>query len=774
MAQEAQETVNVRTPGGKVIPILKSDLATAIKRGAVPVNTAAEAAKSGDVPRGTQGAGPTLWEAANKPIGKDVNKPLQGINHQMDDWIAKNAPEGTPDAVLKAVVQGANLPFDIMGAVEEAGRRTLSPIGVATLGLASKLQALRESATAPKLLKTAVGAAETGAGAAFGASGIKEAATKKKGEGRLDEFERRLSALGQGIMGLAPVAHAVGPSVKEGAKTGSQELLGIGEKSVDRARTAAESETAEKLQKFGKSKAEREAEVAEQKAEKEKRDTQTLKEHKELQEQEKARARGEYEAAEVKRKAETDAAKKKFAEDTAAAAKERVAQSKTETARRSYEDLRDRHAESTAENLDKAEKTEKLSLDARYEDFRKKILGVSKEFPNGTLEADLSSVGEAVVNARKNILKGSAESIKQFNDILGKLKDFIETPEGDLKPLPGQKITADQLNGYVTELNEKLYDSGAAGDVRDALKHVRDAAVGSVTDSIGKGHGKTAVKAYSELKGDYNDYMDTWRDTASGSPLPAIRKLLRQPMAAKRGIPVYREVAKILEGARGEKAIPVIARKRAFGADPALAAKLRKTGERISALPKTKGVPEVARPEYPAPITKAKINPPKPPEIEPFKARGKDPERPETKPFSAEEFRKEKIGQKAESLSNLSMWDIAAMSAAIEEVFRGKFGTAAAAGSIPVIKRLLARGLSNEGVIDWLSKDKPVPERRSPSSKSGGPAGVERRSASDKAMQREVLRESIANAEKQKAAKGDPGGIIARQIADFREMLAGL
>jgi hypothetical protein len=614
-------------------------------------------------------SGPSLWQAANKPIGKDVNKPLQGINQKMDTWLALHAPEGTPDAVLKAVVQGANLPLDIIGAVEEAGRRTLTPIGVATLGLASKLQSLRESTTASKGLKTAVGAAETGTGAAFGAEGVKEAATEHKDENWLDAIERRLSGLGQGVMGLAPVGHALGPSVKEGAKTGSRELLGIGDKSVARERSAVETANAEKL-----------------------------KQNTEAQSQARAKARGEYEAGEAERKAEAGKAKKKFAEETAAAAKEKVVQSKADTARRSYEDLRDRHAESTSENLDKAEKTEKLSLDARYEDFRKKVLGVSKEFPNGTLEADLSPVGEAVVNARKNILKGSAESIKQFNDILGKLKDFVETPEGDLTPVPGQKITADQLHGYVTELNEKLYDSGVSGDIRDALKHVRDAAENSVTDSIGKAHGKTAVKAYSELKGDYNDYMDTWRDVSSGSPLPNIRKLLRQPMATKRGIPVYREVADILEGSKGEKALAVIARKRAFGADPALAAKLRKAGEKLSSLPKPKEVKPVERPEMPKEPTSTKYEVPAPKE---------------TKPFNAEQFRREKIGDKAQSLSNLSMWDIAGLSTGAEEVLRGVLGgntagleRGAALFSIPIVKRLLARGLSKESIIEWLAKEK--------------------------------------------------------------------
>ena len=59
MPQQAQETVNVRTPGGKVIPILKSDLATAIKRGAIPVNVPRETQKveeEGELKKAGRGA----------------------------------------------------------------------------------------------------------------------------------------------------------------------------------------------------------------------------------------------------------------------------------------------------------------------------------------------------------------------------------------------------------------------------------------------------------------------------------------------------------------------------------------------------------------------------------------------------------------------------------------------------------------------------------------------------------------------------------------------
>jgi hypothetical protein len=713
-AQEKQETVNVRTPGGKVIPILKSDLATAIKRGAIPVNTAKEAAAKPDDDN-------SYIESLRGGMGFD---PKGGVKSDIKDL-------GTGGKFM------GRHPLESIKLMLES----LSKAQQGTIDKAYEEQHSDDWAKKMHGFIRGIYASIPGGGPLMEHAGEQfEKGKIKGGLGTMTPMlfaEAAKSPVGQRVaLEAADLPGKAVTGVKKGASAVTREVAGAPLKEINKAQAATEAANAEKVA----------AKTAEQS-------------------QAKAKARGEYEAAEVKRKAEADTAKKKFAEETAAAAKEKVAQSKAETARRSYEDLRDKHAESTAENLDKAEKMEKLSLDARYEDFRKKVLGVSKEFPNGTLEADLSSVGEAVVNARKNILKGSAESIKQFNDILGKLKDFIETPEGDLKPLPGQKITADQLHGYVTELNEKLYDSGVSGDVRDALKHVRDRAEGSVTDSIGKAHGKTAVKAYSDLKGDYNDYMDTWRDTASGSPLPAIRKILRQPMATKRGIPVYREVADILEGAKGEKALPVIARKRAFGADPALAARLRKAGEKLSSLPKPKEVKPVERPELPKEPTETKFEAPKPAEVEPFDRR---------------KFVEEKVGRRAGQIERYSL--VVPAFQLLYDIVNGKMpGPEMAVG--PAMGMAIKKLLTSDKVLDWLSKEgetkgtAPVTERRSPTSTGKGPGGIGRRATEQSVVEETTLRDAIKRdlkALENKNLSPRDRGVIERHLADFREMLAEL
>jgi hypothetical protein len=749
MPQQAQETVNVRTPGGKVIPILKSDLATAIKRGAIPIN----------VPRETQKA---EEEGTFAKVGRGT---LMGAAHGLG---IPETQDPVGDLYKGAKTQGK----------EALKNPDLAPAN-ATIGMAKQfldsMKEIRESGRG--------GNSEV---MRWFAGGKAPARVPKDSGVDVEQFAHGLSSIATQLAMLRGGKEAVETPISEGivakgAKGGSRELLGIGEKSVGRARKAAEGETAEKVGKFEKAKAEREAEVAEQKAEKEKRDAQTLSEHKGLQEQEKARARGEHEAAELKRKSEIGKKAKQFQRDLVEKNKIEASNAKIETARKSLDQTVQQKSKAFTDNMNKVIAEGKKHFDQRYGEFDEKILGKSEAFPKGTAESDLSAFANAVENAKKNLIEGSPEKIKQFENVIKLAQEgdeFIDA-EGGMKIAPGQKIPTVDLRGFVTELDSAIYGRDLLPDVRNALKSVAEAGKTEVLSTVKRIGGETAVKTLKELNADYSDYLTDWRDTSSVNPLPKLRNTLLEGVVQKNpAVLADLDVAKMLQGSKGQTALTLLDKYKKFGADPSILADYRKALDQIKALDKMKKVPEVEKPEYPERITKAKINPPKPPEIEPFKARGKDPERPETKPFDPESFRKEKIGQKAESLSNLSMWDIAALSAAIEEVFRGKPGTAAAAGSIPVIKRLLARGLSSEGVQDWLAKDKeggapppPAPERRSPSNTGEGPGGMDRRAA---IIKKEVLKESIANAERQRAAKGDPDGIIARQIADFREMLAEL
>jgi hypothetical protein len=371
------------------------------------------------------------------------------------------------------------------------------------------------------------------------------------------------------------------------------------------------------------------------------------------------------------------AAKEKLAEKVGKREKTSIESSKQETAKRSYEDLKEKTAQEATANLDKASKMEKMALDSEYEDFAKKILGKDTANPNGTLQADIAPVAESVTDAQTNVLKGSEESIKQFKSIVGRLgKDVVAGQgEGELRPAP-EMIPADQLRGYVTELNDKIYDADVPGDVRSALKVVRDSAQKQVSKAIEKKFGRSAVRAYEDLSARYNDYMDTWRDRSSGSPLPAIWKVLNQPMTVKRNIPAYREIADILTRKTGEKAIGVVARKKAFGADPSIIAKLRRADEALGDLGKPKKVPE--RPT---------------------------PKAVKTETFDPQAFIRKGVQDR---MTNVGNWGSGFMLLrGIADMMRGKAGAAGSTALDIALMQLIKRGLTKDKLLDWVSKEKP-------------------------------------------------------------------
>lgn len=400
--------------------------------------------------------------------------------------------------------------------------------------------------------------------------------------------------------------------------------------------------------------------------------------------------------AKAKHEAQLEATKRGYGESVSQAERAKIAESRLEGQKRSLSDLKDRYSEQAAENLEKAEGGEKASLDKRYQDFREKVLGVSKENPNGLLHADLSQMAQSIIDARKNVLKGSKTSVPIFNDVLGRIKNIVqETPEGELKLVEGQQmIPVDQLRGYLTEINDALYERDLPNDVRNALKEVQKAGEAQVSSAIKDAHGQGAVGLYDKLKGDYSDYMDTWRDTQSGSPLPAIRKLLKSPIAQKRGVPVYREVGRILEGTKGEKAIATVARKKGFGADPGIIAKLRAADKRLEGLPKSAGkIPVVKRPNFPQykePMAPAPVE-------------RKNVEHPEIEPFNRQAFMRNTIEDRLNWAGKLGQgYKILQM---INDVVHMKGWAAASEAEQMAMIEAIKRALTSDKALNYFSKE---------------------------------------------------------------------
>lgn len=353
---------------------------------------------------------------------------------------------------------------------------------------------------------------------------------------------------------------------------------------------------------------------------------------------------------------------------------EKIEQSKVEGQRASLEAVQERYAKQVAENLDKAERMEKLSLDSEWQDFRARVLGVSKEAPNGTLQSNLTAVGKAVLEAKKAIVKGSDTNIPIFKDLMGRFSEMVDTPEGAV-PLEGQTIPTDQLRGYIRELDDKIYGSNLPSDVRNAMKHVSEVANKEVESAIEDVHGKAAKRAYENLKDRYSDYMETWNDKSSGSPVVKIKSLLREPISTRRGVPVYREVADVLRSKDGEKIIATLARKRAFGADTSTIAKLRSAAEKLKELPKPKEV--------------GKFEAPKAPDIE---------------HFNVDEFVEKAAESRAKSLARWGT--IGAIAWAVRDLVHGQVPSPMLLAA-PAAQHVLSKLLTSPKFLKWVTEGLP-------------------------------------------------------------------
>ena len=97
-----------------------------------------------------------------------------------------------------------------------------------------------------------------------------------------------------------------------------------------------------------------------------------------------------------------------------------------------------------------------------------------------------TDVAALVTHAEDNILRGSEENIKQFNDILRRSEADPELKEDEAdsrgysyraKLEAGEPLTFRDLQGYYEELGKKIYGPGSAellSDVKNAMRYVRD------------------------------------------------------------------------------------------------------------------------------------------------------------------------------------------------------------------------------------------------------------------------------------------------------------
>src|SRR6266850_2777970 len=638
-------TVTVRMPSGKMWDIPRENLVKAKTLGAIEVESK-EKKPSGfnefsmEVTRG-MGLDP---EKIRSAYGKDRmrgqwNEIMEQLNAQMGKWAKATAKD----------------PFHIADPV-------LSVAGGVESGISDLWKQLTEDDKQdPAKLRAAFGRL-------LGSTSMLASGAERGGA------VREIAEL------PSKAVETAGKGVKEGARS----MLGAGEKVVEKAKTAAEEAAAKKTAEYTEKKAKYDEKVAEAKAE-----------HEAKMAEKQAKHDADVVEAKAAHEAKLGAAEQSLSGRVSREAHARLKESRLNAATKKLTSARDQLVKETSKNLDAAETAERKSLDARYEDFRRKVLGVTPETPNGTLQANLSPIGEAVLDAKKNILKGSRTNITIFNDIMGRLKDLVEGPEGEPRPLEGQMIPTNQLRGYFKELGDKIFDSEVPGDVRRALDHVREASQNEIKSSIKDVHGQGALEVYDKLSEDWAGYKRVWYDRTSGSPLPRILKTMRAPVALHEGVNMEGQIADLLSRKHaGQSITTLLARKSQFGARPELVARLMAVSKKLAGLPDLyETIPVAKYPRFPG-----EFKPAERPIIEPFKEKAEPPEKPQIEPFNAEKFRKDVMSN---DLHRLARWgNIGVMVYALREISQGKMPSPELL-TYPIVQHLVTRALEGKP-LDWL------------------------------------------------------------------------
>jgi hypothetical protein len=358
------------------------------------------------------------------------------------------------------------------------------------------------------------------------------------------------------------------------------------------------------------------------------------------------------------------------------------------------------------EYLPKLDKAVRAAYNARWGAWRQAM---------GDAQGDFTPVMQAVEDAEDTILKGSRENIGIFRSILSEgedplladatvfrnpgagidvkairgmsektrsaisryLEDLGGRPEAGRMPLEETSLPIDEIRGYVTELQQKMFTGKFVGDIWRALDHVRRVAEEEV-QKVAKDRGQLDV--YKRLKADWSQYMQDFYD-ADG----ALTKLKNSGTSDGR--------LNLLSGSEGQNIVSALGRySRLLTKDASGLTAIDLTGKVRSIMHQLREASAAARiPEAPE---RPQFPPRKPPRAM--------PERPETQPFSPEGIRRERIQKTAENLSRITGWDVASVGYALRELFTGQ--TPWALG-YPVGKRVLSRLLSNPRVVEYLVRE---------------------------------------------------------------------
>ena len=384
-------------------------------------------------------------------------------------------------------------------------------------------------------------------------------------------------------------------------------------------------------------------------------------------------------------------------------------------------------ANKIAEGIPKLAQTVRTAYDARWGAWRQAMVDAQ-----GTpLEGNFTNVQVAVQEAEDSILKGSPENITIFRNILlegqdpllvagakgfggrarlaiegigemseatrGKVMRSLEDagldPESGHIPLGDVNLPIDDIRGYVTELQKKMYGGKfPSGDIWKALEHVKNAGEAEIERVI-KEKKPTQLPVYNKLKSDWAQFMSDFYDSDG-----ALRKLDKSVNSDAR--------LNILKGAEGARVIDAMGRYARFNPDIESVGRLRSLMKQLSEMPSTAKPPEAPTvPPRPAkPEMKDLPYPPSPEPTPVFKPPVKPTFEPkETTPFNREQFRRETFVRTVKKFKTFGFDDKGAIMAALLEIFHGNLPLAL---SYPVVKRILGKIMDRQSIEDWVASER--------------------------------------------------------------------
>jgi hypothetical protein len=739
-----EDTIRVRTTDGQEWDIPRQQLPAAKARGAVEVSTR-----------------PSLWQAATTPMGRNIAEQIRQDIATQASYLPE--PIRGPAAMFGTAVAA---PFT---SIAEAGRRMMtSPVGVATAGAGAAMQMLRAAPGASPLLKAGVGALETTAAGAFGTQGIMDMlAPGQPNETWEEAFERRMSGAGSALFGLAGVGHAVGPPLQKHAWIVGREIMNVPQRRLE-ADISAHQEKVEKAQE----KYQLAFETWQNKIDQINEANRNIDETHQQNVQETGRLNDE---AILKHKVAKEQALDAYQKELVAyLEKIRSASQEMSEAEVRKKTLRehkpggpvrqylnqwaDTLVDKLVPNLRQAIRT---NYNARWNAWRMTM---------GDAVVDIRPVQEAIEHARDNILKGSPENIRIFDHIMAEgepeeespleqasvfrtsgpsvdIKEFTRTggalaegrpgaehlrselqklieavaqTSGQAPPTGPIEIPVDDLRGYITELQRKMYQGTFTGDVYRALDHVYKTADGIVTEAA---TAKGTLPMYKSLKADWTQFMRDFYDKSA-----PLRMLKNRVNADKRVDAVTGDDSARIMQALGRYARFDTPTRVEIQGRPETATVIQMAGRildmdsRLRSFATSARLPEAPpeRPTMPKPPKLREV-----PERKPYKEAPEKPTEEKVAPFDIPAWVAKRVNARAEKLGMaghtlVSYW-------IIRDIFHGQVPSPQLIAS-PFVQVMIMRYLQSPGFVNRITRgvmsDLPPEQQVRPGAAAQQPPGA--------------------------------------------------